>query len=207
MVNYKLIYFDGRGAGECARQIFALAEQPYEDVRLTKETFAPLKATFPFGQVPVLEVDGQALAQSMAICRFLARKFGFAGKDDFESALIDSLGDQYTDYRAEMKTFYYTALGFMTGDLDKLKTEVLLPAREKFLGFVTKFLKKNAASGYLVGDKISWVDVLVAEHVSDMINRVPEYLEGFPEVEAHMKKVRANPQLKKWIETRPETAF
>ncbi|VDO96002.1 unnamed protein product [Heligmosomoides polygyrus] len=207
MVNYKLTYFNGRGAGECARQIFALADQKYEDVRLTQETFAPLKATFPFGQVPVLEVDGQQLAQSQAICRYLAKTFGFAGATPFESALIDSLADAYTDYRAEMKTYYYTALGFMTGDVDKLKTDVLLPARTKFLGFITKFLKKNSSgewpakniplvmecdlglvgidywpSRFLVGDKISWVDLLVAEHVADMTNRVPEYIEGFPEV-------------------------
>nr|1TW9_A Chain A, glutathione S-transferase 2 [Heligmosomoides polygyrus]1TW9_B Chain B, glutathione S-transferase 2 [Heligmosomoides polygyrus]1TW9_C Chain C, glutathione S-transferase 2 [Heligmosomoides polygyrus]1TW9_D Chain D, glutathione S-transferase 2 [Heligmosomoides polygyrus]1TW9_E Chain E, glutathione S-transferase 2 [Heligmosomoides polygyrus]1TW9_F Chain F, glutathione S-transferase 2 [Heligmosomoides polygyrus]1TW9_G Chain G, glutathione S-transferase 2 [Heligmosomoides polygyrus]1TW len=206
MVHYKLTYFNGRGAGECARQVFALADQKYEDVRLTQETFVPLKATFPFGQVPVLEVDGQQLAQSQAICRYLAKTFGFAGATPFESALIDSLADAYTDYRAEMKTYYYTALGFMTGDVDKPKTDVLLPARTKFLGFITKFLKKNS-SGFLVGDKISWVDLLVAEHVADMTNRVPEYIEGFPEVKAHMERIQQTPRIKKWIETRPETPF
>jgi len=30
----------------------------------------------PFGQMPVLEVDGVKLGQSYAIARFLARKFG-----------------------------------------------------------------------------------------------------------------------------------
>ncbi|KAK6039537.1 glutathione S-transferase protein [Cooperia oncophora] len=70
------ITFDGRGVAETARQLFALADQKYEDVRLTREAFAPLKETFPFGQMPVLEVDGKQLAQSLAINRYLARTFG-----------------------------------------------------------------------------------------------------------------------------------
>ncbi|PIO71453.1 glutathione S-transferase protein, partial [Teladorsagia circumcincta] len=147
------------------------------------------------------------LAQSLAINRYLARTFGFAGKDDFESALIDSLGDHYADYRTEMKSYYYSALGFMPGDTEKLKTEVLLPARDKFLKPVTNFLKKNASHGYLVGDKISWVDVLIAEHMADMSRMVPEFLDGFPEVKAHMQKVQENPKIKNWIEKRPKTSF
>lgn len=37
-------------------------------------------------------------------------------------------------------------------------------------------------SGYLVGDKISWADVVIADHISDIITRAPEYLDGFLEV-------------------------
>lgn len=205
MVHYKLTYFCIRGYAECIRQIFALADQKFEDVRLTKEEFAPLKSSFPFGQVPVLEVDGRPLAQSMTICRYLATTFGFAGNTPLEAAIIDSLVDQFVDYRNEMKSFYYASIGLVPGDVEKLKTEVLLPARDKFLGFLTKFLKKNS-SGYLVGDKISWADVVIADHISDIITRAPEYLDGFLEVKAHMELVHQNPNIKKWLETRPVTA-
>ncbi|VDO95999.1 unnamed protein product [Heligmosomoides polygyrus] len=128
--------------------IFALADQKFEDVRLTKEEFAPLKSSFPFGQVPVLEVDGRPLAQSMTICRYLATTFGFAGNTPLEAAIIDSLVDQFVDYRNEMKSFYYASIGLVPGDVEKLKTEVLLPARDKFLGFLTKFLKKNSSGAF-----------------------------------------------------------
>ncbi|KIH60338.1 hypothetical protein ANCDUO_09411 [Ancylostoma duodenale] len=40
-----------------------------------------------------------------------------------------------------------------------------------------------------------------------MSSRMPEFLDGFPEVKAHMEKVRAIPKLKKWLETRPQTPF
>ena len=47
----------------------------------------------PFGQAPVLEVDGKMLAQSHTIARYLARKHGLAGANDWEQ----SQADMYVD--------------------------------------------------------------------------------------------------------------
>ena len=30
----------------------------------------------PFGEIPVLEIDGEALAQTMTICKYIAREYG-----------------------------------------------------------------------------------------------------------------------------------
>ena len=43
MSNYKLIYFDGRGFGEPARQLFHLAGVPFEDIRVSFEELMPGK--------------------------------------------------------------------------------------------------------------------------------------------------------------------
>ncbi|ETN78539.1 hypothetical protein NECAME_10312 [Necator americanus] len=112
MVQYKLIYFQGRGLGEIIRQIFALAGEKYEDVRYSFEEWPK-------------------------------HKDGFAGKSPFEEALVDSIADQYKDYFNEIYPFIRVAFGFEQGDLEKLTKEVFLPAREKFFGFMTKFLKKS----------------------------------------------------------------
>lgn len=53
----------------------------------------------PFGQTPVLEVDGKRIHQSTAICRYLAKQFGLAGKDDWENLEIDAAVDTVHDLR------------------------------------------------------------------------------------------------------------
>ncbi|KAK0425992.1 hypothetical protein QR680_009492 [Steinernema hermaphroditum] len=56
MPTYKLYYFQGRGRAEHIRQIF--------------------KLTGKDRTVPVLEVDGVNIGQTLAISRFLGRQFG-----------------------------------------------------------------------------------------------------------------------------------
>lgn len=53
----------------------------------------------PFGKVPVVEIDGKVLNQSTAICRYLSKKAGLAGSDDWESMLIDIAVDNVHDLR------------------------------------------------------------------------------------------------------------
>ncbi|KAL6736575.1 hypothetical protein Aduo_006910 [Ancylostoma duodenale] len=204
--KYKLTYFDARGTAEIARQLFVLAAQSYDDIRISVAEWQKLKPEMPFEQLPVLDVDGKRLAQSYAICRFLARRFGYAGKTPFEEALVDSIADQIKDYMYETKPFQVVLMGFSQGDLQALKKEILLPAREKLFGYMTKFLKDNP-SGYLVGDSVTWADLYLAEHVAVYGEMFPEMLEGFPEIKSHSLKVRSIPSLKKWIKTRPKTKF
>jgi len=51
----------------------------------------------PWGQLPVFEVNGEPLGQTMTICRFLARKFKLAGKDEWEAAKCDEYVDAASD--------------------------------------------------------------------------------------------------------------
>lgn len=53
----------------------------------------------PFGKVPVLEIDGKLMNQSVAICRYLSKKAGLAGSDEWETLLIDIAVDNINDLR------------------------------------------------------------------------------------------------------------
>lgn len=52
------------------------------------------------GQVPILEVDGIQVHQSIAIGRYVAKKVGLAGSNDWENLQIDIVVDTVNDFRA-----------------------------------------------------------------------------------------------------------
>lgn len=53
----------------------------------------------PFGKVPVLEIDGKLMNQSVALTRYLSKKAGLAGNDEWETLLIDIAVDNINDLR------------------------------------------------------------------------------------------------------------
>ncbi|XP_019343632.1 hematopoietic prostaglandin D synthase isoform X2 [Alligator mississippiensis] len=52
----------------------------------------------PFGKVPILEIDGVIIHQSLAIARYLAKENGVAGKTPLEQALVDAIVDTIDDF-------------------------------------------------------------------------------------------------------------
>jgi glutathione S-transferase len=68
MPKLKLTYFDFHGGrGEPARLALSIGGIPFEDDRVAPSDWPARKPDTPFGALPVLEVDGQTLAQSNAI--------------------------------------------------------------------------------------------------------------------------------------------
>ncbi|GMS82690.1 hypothetical protein PENTCL1PPCAC_4865, partial [Pristionchus entomophagus] len=207
MSVYKLFYFDIRGRGEVVRQTLALAGIPFEDIRLPRPADGPQWAEFksktPFGQMPVLEVDGKQIPQAFAISRFIASQHGLAGATAFEAAWVDAIADQWKDFHTEFSKFLFVKLGFREGNEKLLKAEHGIPSLDNFFPLIEKQLKETG-SGFLVGDSVTWVDLLIAEAVQVISTAEPDFLDAFPEVLKHEQKIHAIPLIKKWIENRPE---
>jgi glutathione S-transferase len=85
--------WDGPGKAEPARLAFAVKGVAFEDVLLTGSTWETLKPATPWGQVPVLEVDGEQLAQSGAINSYVARALGLCPADPMGAAKVDEFCD------------------------------------------------------------------------------------------------------------------
>lgn len=51
------------------------------------------------GQMPVLEVDGRRVHQSISMARYVAKRVGLAGDNEWENLIIDTAVDTVNDFR------------------------------------------------------------------------------------------------------------
>ncbi|GLE07065.1 hypothetical protein PINS_up016934 [Pythium insidiosum] len=95
----KLTYFKIDERGSAVRAALHVASIPFEDERIPfDETFHAIKHKFPFEKVPVLEVDGEVIAESQAMLRFVGRFGGLYPVNNPELALlIDEVLGAYDD--------------------------------------------------------------------------------------------------------------
>uniref|UniRef100_A0A914D361 glutathione transferase n=1 Tax=Acrobeloides nanus TaxID=290746 RepID=A0A914D361_9BILA len=192
-----------------SRLILHYANVPFEDVRITKDDWANYKNKTPFGKMPVLEVDGKPLAQSFTIARFLARKHGLAGKDDWESAQIDAIADFMKDFATECRPYfrpYGVVSGRIEGDKDKLYDEVFKLCMDKSMPILEKLLKESG-SGFVVQSGVCWIDFFIANAVESMEGFAADLLGNYKELLAHKERVYSLPQIKTYIASRPKTPF
>eukprot|EP00124_Ichthyophonus_hoferi_P002884 Ihof_evm4s219 gene=Ihof_evmTU4s219 len=89
----KLMYLPVRARAEPIRLLLAYKSVKYEDIVYDFPKFRELKEKkeFPYGQVPVLEVEGTKIAQLGSIMRFLALKYNLVPSDPVKAAVCDSL--------------------------------------------------------------------------------------------------------------------
>jgi glutathione S-transferase len=155
----KLTYFDIRGLAEVPRLCLAAAGINFVDDRIpfvrnedgtfSRGDWEQRKEKTPYGQVPVLEVNGVQIAQSAAIVRFIGRKGGLLGSNEIEEALIDAGWETVQDIRA----------GFRALRSDPSKAEAYY-TKDMPAGFAG--LEKNAASNkHFIGNKISIADIAI----------------------------------------------
>jgi prostaglandin-H2 D-isomerase / glutathione transferase len=94
MSKPRLVYFDIDGArGEAARLAMVIGGVPFEDDRVTFADWESRKPATPFGALPVLEVDGQTVAQSNGINRYVGKLAGLYPGDAWQAALCDEAMD------------------------------------------------------------------------------------------------------------------
>jgi glutathione S-transferase len=93
MPDIKLTYFDFAGSrGEECRLALHVAGVPFEDERLAGKQWGDLKASTPYGALPVLAVAGKGqLAQSNAILTFIGRGHGLHPSDAWEAARHEAI--------------------------------------------------------------------------------------------------------------------
>lgn len=205
MPQYKLTYFNLRARGEISRLLFVVAGVPYEDHRVESSEWPALKKTTPYGQMPILEVDGEVICQSRAIEIFLAKRFGLCGKTDIEEAKVLMIRECVADLWDKCTAMHIAKEEAKKAELRKAFEEGSMIT---YMTNLEKFLIQNkGGDGYFIGDSITYAD-LTFHHYLDLVKplaKVDVPWDKWPKLKALNERVKSHPRIAEWIAKRPVT--
>ena len=198
MSQYKLTYFDFSGSrgDECRLALF-VAGVPFEDHRISQETWGSLKAESPYGALPILDIAGKgSLAQSNAILTFVGHQHGLLPKDSWEAAQHIAILESVEELRAQL------------APSGKLKdAEEKKQAREAFasghLKQWSRSLERQVRGPFVAGSAISVADIKVFQIMSSFKNGVLDHIpksvfDDFPKLDALYAAVSKHPKIAEW---------
>ncbi|CAF1276447.1 unnamed protein product [Rotaria sp. Silwood1] len=205
MSTYRLYYFDGRGRAEISRLILVAAGQVFEDVRYSEKEWLSHKSEMPLGQMPVLEIDGVKLPQSMTIARFLARQFHLAGKDNWEQAKVEAVADTATDLLNKFgPIIWYEKEPQKKESIDKFFANEL----PKHLCNLETLAKAYSEGGsFFVGNHLTFADLHVYDVLENILEIDANLLDQYPWLKTNRQEVAKHPNIAAYLKNRPRTEF
>lgn len=205
MHKLKLTYFDMHaGRGEVARMALSMGGIPFEDHRIKFQDWPAAKADTLFGAIPVLEVDGQQVAQCNGINRFVGKLTGLYPTDPLQAAFCDEAMDAVEDISAQL------VASFSIKDDEEKRRERKRLADGPITFYLTRIQRRLEARGgeFFADGRLTVADLKVhlwIRHLrSGNIDYVPKDLaDGVaPRLIAHFDRVKADPRVKAYYESR-----
>ena len=204
-MKLKLIYPDlPFWRAETSRIALFIGGIEFEDIRPSREEIKKMKTEgyFPFGQFPILQVDGKTIAQTGAIARFCGKISGLYPTDNnFNAAKVDEVIDLATDITLKIRP----ALKENNSDKSMLMrrelAETVLPI---WLGFLETLLESNGKTGYFVNDSLTVADLaawrLCGWISGGIIDGIPEtILDKLPLLSKHQDHISILPKVAEWL--------
>lgn len=187
-----LAYWDVRGLTTPIRMVLYYAGIPFEDKRYDASWFQ-VKPTIdlPFPNLPYW-IDGDLkITQSTAILRHVAKKAKLTGKDDVEDARLGMLEQQAVDLRTGLAKLAYS---------DKYEQE-----RPDFVKSIPSLLKPWSdylgQKNFLLGDRLTYVDILLADILNVYELFEPSALTAFPNLSGLLQRVEALPGIASFLKS------
>nr|QIJ45839.1 glutathione S transferase Sigma 5 [Meteorus pulchricornis] len=204
MTRYKLTYFNVMGLGEPIRFLLSYGGHEFEDIRVEREIEWPkMKASTPFGQLPILEIDGKPFAQTLPICHYLAKHMNLIGITDLDTLQIDAIAAALADLRKQVAIFYREPNAEIK---DKVKKQTVKTTVPFFMDKFEELAKKNG--GYLHGGQLSYADLFFTAIYDSLENACTvDITENRPTLKALRARVLDIPRIKVWLEKRPKLEF
>jgi prostaglandin-H2 D-isomerase / glutathione transferase len=205
MPKLKLTYFDFHGGrGEVARMALHMANVPFEDERFHPKDGPARKPSTPFGGFPVLEVDGQKLAQSNTINRYVGKLTKLYPDDPLQAAFCDEAMDAIEDISVKV-----SASLFIKDEAEKKRAREALAE-----GPITNYLRAlDARLGERGGEWFAdgrltvadlkvyiWIRHLKSGNLEHVPTDLPDRVG--PRLVDHFRRVKADPRVRTYCDAR-----
>ncbi|KAF9426190.1 hypothetical protein BGZ94_006843 [Podila epigama] len=222
--TYSLLYFDTQGICNPIRDLLALGGAKWQQLYpedWENEDRADKDST-PFGVIPVLYVHAKdsketaVIAESRVIEQYLARKFGFLGKNSYEESLILSFVFSTASLWDEL---VYGAMRVQVPPetQKELMASFVATKIPNWINIHEQHLAANGVNGHYVGDQITLAD-LRTDAILKVIQRYPNSdklvnKEKTPGLVKLQEEIASHPKLIAWHESelfkslRPSRAF
>ena len=201
--NLRLIYFDFPfWRAEPSRIALFMGNIPYEDHRPSREEFLRMKRSgeLPYGQLPVLDVDGVRIAQSVAIARYCGKVSGLYPAQEVATARCDELLDTASQITQELGPSMRSKDPVEKARLRQNLATKIFP---RWMGMLEQRLQANGESGFFVGDSITMADLIIWRLlgwlISGILDGIPtDLLDPFPGLLQHQERIGSHPGVLAW---------
>lgn len=203
MPKLELVYFKMRALAEAAQLILRATNTPYDysmGWNYFGDSWANVKEKAPFRQLPMLVVDGKhEIAQSGAICRYLADLTGLAPDDSTMRAEVDSVFEASQEWFAPLNP----TINFAVGDDFIAKRDAQLPGLHLRLGDFERYLGRHDGP-FFFGDSPYYCDFGVFHHVDLAHFFDDNLLADYPKISEMMAAVRNIEGVATYLAERPD---
>ncbi|KAG9063282.1 Glutathione S-transferase S1 [Linnemannia hyalina] len=159
--TFEIKYFNIHGLGGVTRTLLAISGNKFTSNN--PEDWASEKPLAPFGVMPLLtetSADGKTIiqiAESDAIERYLANKFGLLGSNTFEEVLVNTFVSNNHSLQSAIFSKY---LINKDPELKAANKEPLITSNiAPWIKYHEQHLVANGANGHYVGNKVTLADV------------------------------------------------
>uniref|UniRef100_A0A1I7TXW5 glutathione transferase n=1 Tax=Caenorhabditis tropicalis TaxID=1561998 RepID=A0A1I7TXW5_9PELO len=191
----QLYYFTIRGFAEYIRLLFIDNGIKFEDIRYEYggKEWEEVKKTMIFGQMPCLKTDGQEIAQTGAIMRYLARKHNLNGSSEEEATFLDMFFEGVRDVRMKYVRYIYYD--------EETREDLVNKTLPDCLGKLEKLFKIHSGD-FIIGNKPNYADYILFEELDAYHHLDAHILDKFPGLKGLWEKMWQRPNLKSYLEKR-----
>jgi glutathione S-transferase len=207
-VDIKIIYFDlPFWRAEISRLPLFIANIDFEDFRPSDDEWDYAKQNgkmkdgtkIPFSELPVLSINGESVAQTMAIARICGKLGGMYPEDIVEAGKVDQIVVAVENINALLSPSMKESDPTKKKAMRKELTSNELP---KYFGYLQDILDANN-SGWFVGENMTIADLAVwsllgwiASGVIDDISA--EVIRPFDGLVGLYNEINKNPRVREW---------